>query len=90
MPAPTPPLPTALGLDYLAGFGQVWTQLNAHDIVTLQLMLASSSTYTSLSSQILYIGPTNISYPTPSKNPTGGTGIARGPTLTIMKIADPN
>jgi hypothetical protein len=75
------------GYFYLAGFGQVWTHLDTNDIVTLQIMLATGSV---AATQILYIGPTNISYPTSTASPGGGTGIAGGPTLSIMKIADPS
>ena len=80
----------------VAGFGQVWTPLEVGDIVTLQIMLTSDvNPYTpesTVPNPILYVGPTNLMYPSPSVMNgivTPGTPVARGPTLTIMKIADP-
>jgi hypothetical protein len=74
----------------LVGFGQVWTQLQQNDVVTLQIMLATPPPNPTTSIPQLYIGPNNITYPskTAPPIPAGGMSIARGPTLTIIKTAD--
>jgi hypothetical protein len=83
VPAPSPLSPYSL-----SGFGQIYIQLDATDVVTLQIMVTANTT--TYPNSILYVGGTTIMYPSPTTSPvSAGTPVGRGPTLTIMKIADP-
>ena len=66
----------------VTGFGQMALDLQAGDQVSLQIFLATTNA-TNQPFDLLYIDATNITYPPP---PCSGTGVARGPTLTIEKM----